>query len=87
MLYCRLYHNYRIGETTEAILQSLLRFKGVDGSGEQILKKNYPTKRTELLQKLHDMKSSAHLPAEKRLYTVLFTIVREEFENVQKFLK
>jgi hypothetical protein len=85
--YCRLYHNYRIGETTEAILQSLLRFKGVDGSGEQILKANYRTKRTELLQKLHDMKSSAHLPAEKRLYTVLFTIVREEFENVQKFIK
>lgn len=85
--YCRLYYNYRIGETTEAILQSLLRQKGQNASGEQILKRLYPAKRKELLQKLHDMKTASNLPAEKRLYTVLFTIVREEFENVQKFIK
>lgn len=85
--YCRLFYNYRIGETTEAILQSLLRQKGLNASGEQILKREYPNKRKQLLQELHDKKKNASLPAEQRLYTVLFTIVREEFENVQKFIK
>ena len=85
--YCRLFYNYRIGETTEAILQSLLRQKGLNASGEQILKRLYPEKRKALLQALHDKKKNANLPAEQRLYNVLFTIVREEFENVQKFIK
>jgi hypothetical protein len=85
--YCRLFYNYRIGETTEAILQSLLRQKGLNASGEQILKRLYPEKRKALLQLLHDKKKNASLPAEQRLYNVLFTIVREEFENVQKFIK
>jgi hypothetical protein len=84
--YCRLFYNYRIGETTEAILQSLLRQKGLNASGEQILKRLYPEKRKALLQLLHDKKKNASLPAEQRLYNVLFTIVREEFENVQKFI-
>jgi hypothetical protein len=90
--YCQLYYNYRIGETTETLLQTLLRQKGKNDlgeeiSGEQILKKEFRQKREELLQILHDKKKSANLPAERRLYTVLFNIVREEFENVQKFIK
>lgn len=85
--YCQLYYNYRIGETTETLLQTLLRQKGKTESGEQILKKKFPEKRKELLKILHDKKKNANLPAEQRLYTVLFNIVREEFENVQKFIK
>ncbi len=85
--YCQLYYNYRIGETTEAILQELLRQKGEKETGERILKTKFPEKRQALLKILHDKKKNASLPAERRLYNVLFTIVREEFENVQKFIK
>lgn len=89
--YRDLYYNYRFGETTEAILQSILRqSKSVNGeqlTGEAVFKKNYGTKHAELLQELSNKKKNAVNNSEKRLYNVLFTIVREELNTVHKFIK
>ena len=85
------YYNYRFGETTEAILQAILRqnrlIDGVQRTGEAIFKAKYSEKHKELLQELSQKKIEAKNIAEKRLYNVLFAIVREEFNTVQKFIK
>ena len=89
--YVELYYNYRFGETTESILQFILRqTRPVDGktcSGEAIFKNNYETKHKELLNKLNEKKKTSQMPAEQRLYNVLFNIVREDFDRVHKFIK
>lgn len=91
VMYRDLYYNYRFGETTEAILQAILRQNRiVDGntySGETIFKSFYEEKYKELLKELSDKKKNALKPVEQRLYNVLFTIVREEFDTVHKFIK
>jgi hypothetical protein len=88
--YCNLYYNYRFGETTDAILQAILRQKRTVGDekkeGEKIFKELFATKQKALLKELSDKKKNA-TPVEQRLYNVLFTIVRDEFDTVQKFIK
>jgi hypothetical protein len=88
--YRDLYYNYRFGETTETILQHILRqSRNVDNeqiTGEMIFKKYYTQKHTELLKELSQKKKDAVNNAEKRLYNVLFTIVREELDTVHKFI-
>ena len=95
-MYRKLYYNYRFGETTESILQAILRQvrvikdsenNEVTISGENIFKSNYESKYKELLQDLSKKKKEALKPNEQRLYNVLFTIVREEFDTVHKFIK
>lgn len=85
------YQNYRFGQTCESILQALLRQKhtvdGKDETGEQILKRLYPIKQRELLQELAAKRTAAKIPAERRLYQALFSIIREEFNYVQEFIK
>ena len=89
--YCELYYNYRFGETTEAILQAILRKNvTVDGeqlNGEKIFKTYYPAKHEQLLKELCEKRSQAMNISERRLYHVLFTIVREELDTVHKFIK
>lgn len=88
--YRDLYYNYRFGETTETILQHILRqSRNVDNeqiTGEMIFKKYYSEKHTELLKELSQKKKDAVNNTEKRLYNVLFTIVREELDTVHKFI-
>jgi hypothetical protein len=85
------YYNYRFGETTEAILQAILRLnRNINGetvSGEKLFKKHYEEKHIELLKELSTKRNNAKNTSEKRLYNVLFTIVREEFDTVHKFIK
>ena len=89
--YCELYYNYRFGETTEAILQAILRKNiTVDGkqiTGEHIFKTHYPAKHELLLKELCEKRNKAMNINERRLYHVLFTIVREELDTVHKFIK
>ena len=89
--YVSLYFNYRFGETTEAILQAILRqhrlVNGEDVTGEAIFKQNYEEKHKALLNELIELKRTAMKPSEKRLYNVLFSIVREEFDTVHDFIK
>jgi hypothetical protein len=94
--YCNLYYNYRFGETTDAILQAILRKTLNEGEetkkvektlkGDTIFKEGFTKKREALLQDLSKKKKHGS-NAEQRLYNVLFTIVREEFDTVQKFIK
>lgn len=90
--YVELYYNYRFGETTESILQSILRqqnrsVKGKTLSGEAVFKDKYEAKHKELLNDLNKRKKASPMPAEQRLYNVLFNIVREDFDRVHKFIK
>jgi hypothetical protein len=89
--YRDLYYNYRFGETTEAILQAILRqsrvIEGQTLTGEMVFKANYTAKHKILLQQLSEKKKQAQKLSEKRLYNALFTIVREEFDTVHKFIK
>ncbi len=82
-MYMNQYHNYRFGDTVEAILQAVLRQKG----GEEVFKKNYAKKHAELLQELSQKKQNAPKASEQRLLTVLFNIVRKDYDIVQKFIK
>ena len=50
-------------------------------------KKDYTAKHIALLKILSDNMKNAMKTSEKRLYNVLFTIVREEFDTVHKFIK
>lgn len=89
--YCDLYYSYRFGETTEAILQAILRqtreINGEHVTGEQVFKRTYTAKREALLETLCQKRKSAASNAERRLYNVLFSIVRNEFETVHDFIK
>jgi len=91
-MYRELYYNYRFGETTESILQTILRqsYNDANGNritGESVFKKDYTAKHIALLKILSDNMKNAMKTSEKRLYNVLFTIVREEFDTVHKFIK
>ena len=89
--YCSLFYNYRFGETTEAILQAIIRqhrlVDGEDISGEAIFKQNYEGKHRELLTELMEKKKTAQKTSEQRLYNVLFHIIREEYDTVHNFIK
>ena len=82
-MYMKIYQNYRFGDTVDAILQALLRQKG----GEEVFKKNYAKKQSELLQELSQKKQKALKASEQRLLTVLFNIIRKDYDIVQKFIK
>ena len=89
--YCDLYYNYRFGETTDALLQAILRqsrlVNGVEINGADIFKENYEEKHRALLTELIEKKKAAMKPSEQRLYNVLFNIVREEFASAHNFIK
>ncbi len=89
--YSSLYYNCRFGETTEAILQAMLRqtitIDGQQKTGEQVFKQEYTEKHKELLTELRDKKVNAVSTSEHRLYDMLFTIVRKEFDTVHEFIK
>ena len=86
--YRDVYQNYRFGQTCESILQALLRQKNDKGeTGEQIFKHLYPQKQNELLRELAEKKKNAKKASERRLYDLLFSIIREKYDYVQNFIK
>lgn len=90
-IYKELYHNARFGETTDKLIQSILRISIAVGDetlkGEAILKEHYTKKHEELLLELSEKKHKATIPEEKRLYGIFFNILREEFASVNDFKK
>lgn len=90
-IYKELYHNARFGETTDRLIQAILRTNIANGDdtlkGETILKENYTKKREELLQTLSEKKHNAPTTEEKRLYGIFFNILREEYATVNDFKK
>lgn len=89
--YKELYHNARFGETTDRLIQAILRTNIADGDmtlrGETILKNNYTKKHEELLQTLSEKKHKATNSDEKRLYSIFFNILREDYATVNDFKK
>ena len=89
--YCELYYNYSFGETTENLIQTLLRHSvTVNGkyiTGESVLKESYTAKHEALLANWSEKKKSATQHDEKRLYGIFFNILREEYDSVHKFVK
>jgi len=89
--YRDMYYNYRFGETTEAVLQALLRQnRMVDGKnlkGEDILREKYDDKWKALLTELNQKKKESTNNTDMRLYTILFNIIRNEFDTVHEFIK
>lgn len=94
-IYKELYHNARFGETTDRLIQAILRSSvpvkdnGEETSlrGEAILKDNYTQKREELLEQFSEEKHKATTPEEKRLYSIFFKILREDYATVNDFKK
>lgn len=90
-IYKELYHNARFGETTDRLIQAILRTNIADGDmtlrGEAILKNNYTKKHEELLQTLSEKKHKATNSDEKRLYSIFFNILREDYATVNDFKK
>ena len=89
--YKELYHNARFGETTDRLIQAILRTNIADGDmtlrGETILKNNYTKKHEELLRTLSEKKHKATNSDEKRLYSIFFNILREDYATVNDFKK
>ena len=53
--------------------------------GDEILKDNYKKKQDELLRKFNNKKRNATTPEEKRLWSIFFNILREEYASVNDF--
>lgn len=88
-IYKDLFHNERFGETTNRLIQAILRTRipGTNELGETIIKKHYTEKHKELLQRFSEQKKNAAIPEERRLYSIFFNILREEFATVNDFKK
>ena len=88
--YRDMFFNYGFGETTENLIQAILRHSvvtTVDGkevtiTGEQILKDGYTKTREKLLLDLSDKRRHAVNPDDKRLYNIFFTIIWYMLHNL-----
>ena len=93
--YCELYFNYRFGETVEGLLSTILTYKINVGegevrhtqTGEQILKDNYKEKLGAVLNMLNTLRKEYPKEEVRRLYNILFKIIREEYGTVHDFIK
>jgi hypothetical protein len=91
--YSNMYHNSRFGETTDRLVQAILRTNITDKDksktyrGESILKEKYSQKWRELLCKFSEKKRLATTHEEKRLWGIFFNILREEYASVNDFKK
>lgn len=94
--YCDLYFNYRFCETVDGLLSTILTYKinikcqgnkETTLTGEKVFKDNYIAKHKELLAKLNKLKQEAMKDEVRRLYNILFTIIREEYGTVHDFIK
>ena len=91
-IYRDMYHNARFGETTEKLIQALIRASlntesGETLKGENVLKNHYTAKHRELLAKFSKNKQDATLPEEKRLWSIFFNILRDNYATVNDFKK
>ncbi len=91
--YSDLYFNQRYGETLNniilAIQRSPIKVKNAEGkeiSAEDLLKTTYTAKRDALLDKLAGLKKNTPEEADRRLYSILFDLVREKYDTMHHFV-
>ena len=91
-IYRDMYHNARFGETTDRLIQALIRAtlnqeNGESLKGEAVLKKHYTEKHKQLLKQFSQKRQEAALPEEKRLWSIFFNILRDNYATVNDFKK
>ena len=86
--YSELYYNHRYGETLSRIIMEIQR-SSVKLNGKSpvdVLKNEYDNKRDALLDILVQKRKESTENADKRLYNVLFNIVREKYPKMHDFV-
>ena len=86
--YCELYYNQRYGETLTKIIMEIQRSTTLinDMSAEEIMKDQYDAKREALLEFLNKKREESPEVADKRLYNVMFNLVREKYVTMHDFI-
>jgi len=90
-MFKELYFNHCYGETVDNIIQAILRqnrkVEDKTYKGSLILEDNYEDAQKNLLKLLNSWKKDAPTPEEKRLYGILFNVVRNNFDTYNNFIK
>lgn len=86
--YSSLYFNQRYGETIDRIIMEIQKSNKKIGIElpVDILKNRYKEKREILLDKLSKLQNNSTEMADKRLYSVLFSLVREKYVKMHDFV-
>ena len=86
-----LFYNHCYGETVDNIIQAILRqnrkVEDKTYKGSLILEDNYEDVHDKLLDCLNTLKKASPTPEEKRLYGILFNVVRNNFDTYNNFIK
>ena len=90
-MFKELYFNHCYGETVDNIIQAILRqnrkVEDKTYKGSLILEDKYEDAHKRLLELLNSWKKEAPTPEEKRLYGILFNVVRNNFDTYNNFIK
>ena len=91
--YMAKYYNQRYGETLTKLIMEIQRSQKKIGKSlttgklpVDILKNEYEAKKDALLDKLINLKKESTEPADKRLYNILFNLVREKYSKMHDFV-
>lgn len=90
-MFKELFYNHCYGETVDNIIQAILRqnrkVEDKTYKGSLILEDNYEDVHDKLLDCLNTLKKESPTPEEKRLYGILFNVVRNNFDTYNNFIK
>ena len=88
-----LFFNKRFADSLQNILTSITRTsvtvkeggKDVQKHGSEILKKNFQEKRKQLLEELNQKKAKSQ-GDDRKVYGILFSIIKNRYDSYQKFI-
>lgn len=91
--YLNLFYNNRFSDSLQNLLTSITRTTvttkegnaSVQKHGVEILKKNFQSKRTELLDELNKKKAASQ-GEDRKIYGILFSIIKNRYDSYQKFI-
>lgn len=91
--YLNLFYNNRFSDSLQNLLTSITRTTvttkegnaAVQKHGVEILKKNFQSKRTELLDELNKKKAASQ-GEDRKIYGILFSIIKNRYDSYQKFI-
>ena len=88
------FYNNRYADSLQNLLTSIIRLsvtvqedkKDVQKHGQDILKRNYKDKRNELLDELNSKRAKSQ-GEDRRIYSILFDIIKNRYQSYQKFIE
>lgn len=91
--YMNLFFNKRFADSLQNLLTSITRTsvtvkeggKDVQKHGSEILKKNFQEKRKQLLEELNQKKAKSQ-GDDRKVYGILFSIIKNRYDSYQKFI-